>query len=140
MDGNYIVEIEMGQALDFSSGKVRPTICAVVKFDADGEVAWRGPRYVQGHEPRNMKAHAGKMRKRWQSHFERTGERFEVVERKKREAKRAAAQANAQARKRIRDAGPELLEALKRLVDDPRTAEEARALIARLEAQTDQAD
>ncbi|RIA46190.1 hypothetical protein DFR49_0723 [Hephaestia caeni] len=135
MDGTYVVEIEVGQAIDLNSGRIRPTICAVVKFDADGEIAWRGNRYWQGHEPRNLKAHAGKMRKRWQLHLERTGERFELAQKLKREAKRAADKAQAQTRKRIRDAAPELLDLLKRLVDDPRTAEEARALIARLEAE-----
>jgi len=133
MQGTYIVELDTGQALDLNSGKIRETVCAVVKFDAHGALAWRGRRYWKGHEPGNMKAQAGKMRKRWQSYLDRTGERFEVFERKRREAKHAAEKAQAQARRRIRDAAPELLDALKRLLDDPRTAEEARALIARVE-------
>lgn len=133
MEATYVADVELGQAIDLNSGRIRPTICAVVKFDADGEIAWRGKRYWHGREPSNMKAHAGKMRKRYQAHFERTGERFEIAQKQKQEAKRAANKAQAQARKRIRDAAPELLDALKRLVDDPRTGEEARALIARLE-------
>lgn len=137
MRGRYIVDTETGQGLDLNSGRIRPTICAVVKFEADGEIAWRGPKYWQGHEPRTMKAQAGKMRNRWQAHFDRTGERFEVIERQKREAKRTREILEAQTRKRIRDAAPDLLEALKRLVDDPRTADEAMALIARLEPKQD---
>lgn len=135
MEATYVIDVEFGQAIDLNSGRIRQTICAVVKFDADGEIAWRGNRYWQGSEPSNMKAHAGKMRKRYHAHFERTGERFELAQKQKREAKRATEKAQAQARKRIRDAAPELLDALKRLVDDPRTGEEARALIARVEAQ-----
>lgn len=137
MHGTYVVDVELGQAIDLDTGRIRPTISAVVKFDADGEIAWRGPRYWHGHEPRNMKARAGQMRKRWQSHLDRTGERFEVVQRQKREAKRAADKIAAQARKRLREAAPELFETLKRLIDDPRTAEEARALIARIESKAD---
>lgn len=133
MTGQYVVDVEHGQAMGMNDLKIRPTICAVVKFDGDGAVAWRGNRYWAGQEPRNMKAAAGKMRKRWQSYYERTGKRFEVEEREKREAKRAEEKARKEAARRVRDAAPELLEALKRLIDDPRTAEEAMAVIAKAE-------
>lgn len=142
-NGSYIIETVTGNGMDLATGRIRPTVQAVVKFDQDGAVAWRGKAYWQDHAPRSIAALAGKARKRWQTYYDQTGKRFEVKEREKREAKQANERAEQAARRRVRDTAPELLASLRKIVavvdqaglsiaGDP-AVQEARGVIAQAE-------
>jgi hypothetical protein len=113
MPEQYIIDTEVGEAFGMSDGRIGKTICAVVKFDADGKVARHGRRYWLGEEPRNLKAALGRTRQSFQSYFERTGNRWEVEQEDKKRAEREAKELAAKECKAVQAAGPDLLAALK---------------------------
>ena len=113
MAGQYIIDAEMGEAFGMSDGRIGKTICAVVKFDADGVIARRGNRYWLGDEPRNLKAALGRTRKSYQSYLERTGKRWEIEQADKKKAERAAKALATEERKAVQMAAADLLDALK---------------------------
>lgn len=113
MSGTYIVDTVTGEGINLGTGRIGKTIKAVVKFDQDGRVAHSGPSYWLGDEPRNFKANAGRMAKRYQVYFDRTGKRWEVEQADKRKAEREMKEEARRKAKQVREAGPELLEACK---------------------------
>lgn len=112
LKGLYVVAKVEGHAMSMSTLKMSPTVHAVVKFSKDGMIAWTGPSYYAGHEPRNMMAQAGAMRTRYQGHFDRTGERWEVSLANERMAKKAAKDAIVAARRATRERAGDLFAAL----------------------------
>lgn len=113
MTGQYIIETEVLDAFSMESGRIGKTIRAVVKFDKDGVIARRGNSYWLGDEPRNLKAALGKVRKSYQSYYERTGKRWEIEQADKKKAERDAQDLARKEQKAVRLAGPDLLAALK---------------------------
>ena len=113
MVGQYIIDTETGEAFGMADGRIGKTICAVIKFDADGKIARRGNRYWLGDEPRNLKAALGRARKSYQSYFDRTGNRWEIEQEDKSKAARATKELAIKERKAVQMAGSDLLAALK---------------------------
>ena len=69
--GQYVVEIVKGEGLDLRSGKIRPTVQAVIKFTGDDMIAAKGSLYYADRVPRNINALAGKLRQRWRQQPQR---------------------------------------------------------------------
>jgi hypothetical protein len=89
---DYQVEIVRGEGMNLSDCRVRPTVRAVVKH-TDGTFCWGTTTYFSTGENRQvagLRMNAAKMAKRYQAHLDSTGERFEVIEKAKREAAAAA--------------------------------------------------
>lgn len=90
----YITEQVTGDGIDLKGDlKIKPTIGFVVKYSGDNMVAWRGPSWwahaVQGRRLGGLRLQASNMAKRYQSHLDSTGKRFEIEEKEKREAEKA---------------------------------------------------
>ena len=113
MTGQYIIDVETGDAFGLASGKIGKFVCAVVKFDADGTIAQRGKQYWYGEEPRNLKAALGKTRRNFQDYYERTGKRWEVEQANKKQTERDAKKLASKERQAVLAAAPDLLDALK---------------------------
>jgi len=94
---DYVVVKKEGSAFRMSDMK----LVDVVHFEVqhtDGKIAWTGKSYYASAGARSiagLKLAATNMAKRYQAHFDRTGQRFEVEEEKKRLAARIAKQSAA---------------------------------------------
>lgn len=135
--GEYVVDIVKGEGLDLRSGKIRATVQAVVRFTGDDMIAVRGKLYYVDHGPRNIHAVAGKMRRRWQEYYDRTGRRFEIERRDEQREAAAVKTREIEARRLVRDAAPDLLAAAKRVIQDHAMTGDAvdalRAAVAKAE-------
>lgn len=135
--GKYVVDIVTGEGLDLATGKIRPTIQAVVRFTGDDMIAVKGCLYYADRAPRNIHAVAGKLRSRWQAYLDRTGKRYEIERRDQKREEAAIKRREIEARRLVRDAAPDLLDAARRVLDDPCVAGEAvdalRAAVAKAE-------
>ena len=109
----YVVKTEKGQGFGLADGRLADTVRAIVVWDTDNKIAWRGRTYWKGEEPRNSNAVAGKARKSFQSYYDRTGLRWEVEVERKKSVEKSEREAKRNADRALRDAAPDLLEALK---------------------------
>lgn len=114
----YRIEVRTGQSMSLSDMRSCDIVYAVI-IAQDGTVAaTTASRLWRWHaDERTVKMQGGKLRAQFERYYQRTGRRWEVEQKNKRDAERAEKRAQAAKAQAVRDAAPELLAALRDLLD-----------------------
>lgn len=127
----YMTRVTEQRAMSMSNLKFSTYHRGEVVHTESGEIAWSSDLYVS---PKAARLQANKMRPRYDAHLRRTGNRFEVEQREKREEFKARKRAAVEKRKQVREKAPDLLAALQSLIDvfpyTPANSEERAVFIA----------
>ena len=130
----YEIDIATGKGMALSGGGgIKDTVRSVIRRISTGEIVWSSASYWASDPPRNLKAMAGRERKKWEHYLAKHGEGWEEKTKREKLAKQLEQKRAGLRRRYLAGAAEDMLKAL----PAGPLADKINAKLAEIEAVTD---